>query len=460
MAHTIHWHEGLFLQPHHFQRFQHGLLERIGRQRSLLLSYPYGIIHAELSLDDLENMRIRLTSARAIMPSGQEIDFPKSADLPSIDIKQALANSPGGVTVYLGVPVWMDSRANTVEEGHASDPRAKLVYKVAEVQCPDENTGENPRPVMVRRINARLLLENEDRSDIEVLPLVRVARAAGEELGVPRQDPNFCPPCIVLSASPVLKEVVRDLASQVEASRNELQVQMTRGGSYNVETLRGLQIEQLLRLRTLNRFTARLLSLVEAPAVTPFEMYLELRELHAELVALSPDREEFAAPAYNHDNPILPFRKLSAAIRACLRGSVAASFMKVPFTLDENGYLSAVFTDEHFTAPNDYFLGIKTKEDPRALAAFVEDPDGFKFMPKSLAARAVWGVRLKEERFQPLELPAQSDLRYFRLLRSESQRVWTQIQAEKAAIIRWIGKDDADYEMTLYMTASPSNAPR
>ncbi len=127
--------------------------------------------------------------------------------------------------------------------------------------------------------------------------------------------------------------------------------------------------------------------------------------------------------------------------------------MKVPFVQDDQ-FLAATLTDEHFTKPNDYFLGIKSKEDPRAIAAFVEDADKFKLMPRSLATRAIWGVRLKEERIVPLELPAANDLHYFRLLRSDSQRVWDLLKVEKQAIIRWTGKEDADYHITLYMTGS------
>ena len=53
--------------------------------------------------------------------------------------------------------------------------------------------------------------------------------------------------------------------------------------------------------------------------------------------------------------------------------------------------LTAVFEDKHFSLPNDYFLGIETKEDPRGLANLVENPDEFKLMPQSMAARAIRG---------------------------------------------------------------------
>ena len=287
---------------------------------------------------------------------------------------------------------------------------------------------------------------------MEVLPLLRIVRATGEDVGLPKEDPEYVPPCMLLGGSPVLREMVRDLVSQVEASRKELVVQVTRGG-FSVDTMRGIQFEQLMRLRTLNRFSARLPSLIQAPLVPPFTVYLELRELLGELAALHPDRDEFESAAYRHDNQFLCFRELANKIRSFLRGAVAPSFLKLAFK-DVGGVITANFSDEHFSQPNAYFLGIKTKFDPTALARYVEDGDKFKLMPQSLATRAIRGIELKEERHAPLELPAAADLHYFRLERANSARMWQQIQAEKAAAIRWIGGeiDWADASFTLYMT--------
>ena len=147
--------------------------------------------------------------------------------------------------------------------------------------------------------------------------------------------------------------------------------------------------------------------------------------------------------------------ELTSKIRELLKGSVAPSFLKVPF-IKINGVLKAALTDEHFLRPSDYFLGIRTKEDPRSLAQLVEDADRFKLMPESMAGRAIRGVILKEERFPPLELPAQSNLYYFRLLRGESARSWQQIQTEKSAVVRWTGNESADYDLVLYMTLPKS----
>jgi type VI secretion system protein ImpJ len=452
MSLQIHWHEGLFLQPQHLQRFQKNIFELVDTVRLSAWPYPYGMIEAKLSYDELENKRIRFDKLRAIMPSGLEIDFPRNAELPTIDIKQAFQANPGGFRVSLGVPLWHDKRANTLDGNQAIDPRAKLIYKVAETSYADENTGESPQDVLVRRLNARLLLDHEDPSDLEVLPLLRIIRSSNDESSLPRQDPDFVGPCLMINASPVLREVTRDLSAQIEASRKELVVQISRGG-FAMDTLRGRQLEQLLRLRTLNRFAAKLPSLVEAAGITPFTWYLELRELLGELVALYPDRDEFDVVPYDHDNPILAFREISAKIRSYLRGAVAPSFIKIPFKPNGKGDVVATLEAEHFTKPTDYLLGIRTREDPRGLAAFVENDDVFKLMPESALVRAFFGIPLKEERHPPLELPASADLHYFRLDRTseKGQRYWTRIEMEKSAGIRWTGKDNPDYDIALYL---------
>jgi len=449
MPPQVHWYEGLFLQPHHLQCMQRGLVESFASERRLAWAWPYGLIEAKLATDALENMLVQFDAVRAIMPSGIEVDFPATADLPALNIKNIFEATSSSFDVLLGVPLWYATQANALEPA-AADWRVKRMYRTVETEWSDENTGENPQPVMTRKINARLLLPDDDRSDLEVLPLLRIAHATGEEAGLPRLDTSFVPACFVLAASPVLREMVRDLGNQVEATRAELVQQITRGG-FSIDTMRGLQFEQVMRLRTLNQFGGRLPHLVAAPNVSPFEMYLELRGLLGELAALYPDRDQYEVPAYDHDNPIVCFSELTTKIRGLLRGTVAPSYWKIELNR-EGAMMVATLTDEHLTRPNEYFLGIKTQQDPRMLGRLVEDFDKFKLMARSMVERRIRGIPLGEERHPPLELPAAADLHYYRLLRGESQRMWERIKQEKTIAVRWEGIEASDFALTLYMT--------
>src|SRR6187551_2919391 len=120
MSLEIHWHEGLFLQPHHLQRMQRNLSTRVADERRLVLPFPYGVIDARLSRDELENKRVRFERLRVVMPSGLEVNYPDNAELPSLDIAQSFAKGSGTFTICLAVPLWQTARANTVSQ----DPSA------------------------------------------------------------------------------------------------------------------------------------------------------------------------------------------------------------------------------------------------------------------------------------------------------------------------------------------------
>ena len=455
MPGQVHWHEGLFLQPHHLQCMQRNLTESTATERKLAYAYPYGVVESKLSSDALENMLLQFDSLRAVMPSGLVVACPVTAEIPALNIKAIFEASSATFDVMLGVPLWYGNQANSLAVG-GDDWRAKRIYRVTETPWNDENTGENPQPVLTRKINARLLLPNDDRTDLEVIPLLRIAHATGEDVGLPRQDPGFVPPCLVLGGSPTLREMIRDLGNQVEASRTELILQITRGG-FSIDTMRGLQLEQMLRLRTLNCYAGRLGHMAAAPNTTPSDMYLELRGLLGELAALVPDRDMYDVPAYDHDKPLVCFAELCTRIRRLLRGTVAPSFMKLDFTR-EGRLMVAELTDEQINRPNEYFLGIKTQMDPRQLAQLVEDADKFKFMAKTLAQQRIWGIRLAEERHAPLELPSQVGLHFFRLMRAESTRMWERIKQEKSIAVRWEGIETSDLELALYMTVPGGNS--
>lgn len=452
MSVEVHWHEGLFLQQHHLQMLQGLVQSRAAGERRLGWAYPYGLVEAKLSGDDLENFRVRFDRLRAVMPSGTVVDFPEGAELPSLEIRGALGASSAGVTVRLGVPVRYPTRANTIDNGEALDPTVKRHWIVRELQRADENTGDGEQPVLVRKVNARLLADGDDASDLETIPLLRVVRGTGDDIGVPRLDASFVPPCMTLSGSPALRGRLRDLAAQLEASRGDLASRLGKG--YSAETIRGGQIEQLLRLRTLARHAATLPALVAAGGgVSPFDVYLELCELLAELSALHPDQGRFDAPAYNHDGPGPVFAQLEERIRALLKPAGQATWLQVAFRRDGE-LLVAELTEEHLSRANEFYLGIRTQADPAEVARAVENADEFKLMPKSMAHTRVRGVRLVEDRHPPLQLPSQAGLCYFRLDRTGmSQMVWERIAQERTAALRSpaidrLGLDNA----ALYMT--------
>lgn len=447
----VHWHEGLFLQPHHLQYLQRQVADALAAERRFGMAYPYGLIDARLSQDALESMLVRFDHLRAVMPSGLYIDVPGNADLSAMDIKRALQASSSPLTVSIAVPAWQAARANTIEGKSGEGSQIKRLFRVSEVDRTDENTGENRQPIQVRRINARLVIDGDDTADMEVLPLARIVRASGDDQGRPMEDKQFIPPCMFLTGSTTLRALIRDLGNHLETLRRETLTALTRGGAFSRENVRGAQIAQLMRLTALNRAAARIPMLATTPSVTPLDAYLEMRDALGELAALFPERDAWDAPRYDHDKPAAVFTDIDRRIRS-LGSEGTLPVWKVEFKKD-GGVLVIDLEDKHVTTPTEYFLGIKTKQDPVALARLIESQDKFKLMPRSMERLMVLGVKLEEERHPPYELPSQPGLHYFRLVRPDSKTMWERIVQEKKAAIRWPEGEAFDFsEVALYMT--------
>ena len=451
MSDLLHWHEGLFLQPHHLQSLQRLVTRSASTALRMTWPYAYGVAAMRLSVDAINNHLIRFDELKAIMPSGLVLDYPNNTDIDALDIKRAFASSSDALTLRLGVPLYQPSRANAVDAQTQAAGYVKRLYRVGEVERLDENTGDNAQPMAVRRINAKLLINDEDDTDMETMTILRVGRFSAAEGSLPRVDPAFAPPCLVLDGSAALRDMMRDIVYQVDARRRELTANLTRGG-FNLESLRGVQFEQMLRLRVLNRFAARLGPIMKVTqALAPFQAFLELRELAAELATLRPDRDSSEFPDYDHDRPMLCFAELIDRIRGMLANATPGRVLEVKFERKDNLYV-ADLTPEHLTAPNEYFLSIRTKIDSSELGKLVEDRDAFKFMAYSMANQRVWGVRLAQERNPPVTLRAETGLHYFRLLRGDSARMWEQIAGERRIACRWPDADLADFVLTLCMT--------
>jgi type VI secretion system protein ImpJ len=445
----VHWHEGLFLQPHHLQTMQHRLQRDIRSARALLAPFCFGIIESRLSHDDLADGRIRFEYLKVIMPSGQEVFFPEDANLPALDIKAELVRGAGPLEVLLAVPLWARKRANAFRQGESADPRVKLLYIPEEArEVADENTGENPQVIHIRKINARIVHSGDDVSDMEFLPLLRVVRSSGEESGKPRQDPEFVPPSLLLRSSPTLHGLARDLVAQIDACREQNRVKASTGGL-------GLEVkwELTMRLTTLSRFCGSLPSIVEEGIVSPFHLYLQLRELLGELMALHPQKTNFACQPYDHLDPFRSLKELDLRIRELIRVAPGRDPLRVPFA-GVAGLLRAELEAQHFEKPTGYYLGVKTRVERTKLALYLVDGNKFKLMPRSMEQMAIFGMELKELNNPPLELPGQNDLHYFGVSLSSNPRRWDQIRQDKAVSLVWNNTefDLSDAVFTLYMT--------
>lgn len=458
MPKHIHWHEGQFLQPQHFQLLQRETALGLAQERHFAVSHPYGVLSVSLAVDDLDDFQIRFTRLQAIMPSGVVVDFPDTATLPAINFRQVFQAHSEGFTAYLALPVWTAKRGNLLENPKEVSQRIKVLYHASDSEVADENTGENEQVVQIRKYNGMIIFQDEDQSDLEVIPLLKIRReTTAEGAGRPRLDPYYVPPVFWLKGSTVLQNLFADLASQVGAVRSELEEHLG-SSNFDIKTIQGgHRFEQFMRLRILSRFDARLSSLARADNLTPFAAYLELRDLFSELVAMYPQDDNFEIPHYDHDDPYPAFDSLNRKIRQYLEGTLAPQYRIVEFEPMDDLFYQAEIRSEDFAGATGYFLAVESESDPSKLTSLIENTDLFKLVPMSYARRALRGVILKEDRHPPVQLPAKAQRYFYRIDTSQNSVAWEQLLQEPVAIIELKSGKSADHKISLYILAPPKN---
>ncbi len=453
MSDLVHWHEGLFLRPHHLQFLQRATQEAIATERRRRYPYPYGVIDSEMSRDHLEEFQVRFRRLTAVLPtSGRLVRFPEQADLEPLDIERAFTSTDEPLRVFLAAPHYQDRRANTIGLGERADALDGRLYRVHELsEAHDENTGKNPQPIELMHVNARLVLENELTSEVEAMPLVRITRAkAGDRRAI--VDDEYVPPCLCIGASPRLRNLLMDLLTHLRTARREYLSGFRRTG-FRLSMGDWTRLEDVLKMQAVNRLLGRMSNLLKDEAVngvTPLDLHMELRDGLGELSVIPREgfsehgADLFDVPDYDHEHCLAAFELMEQRIRELIP-SGGEAIRAIKFR-PEDGVLvlSEELSEDELTNRSYYLLRLTTREDHTALADEVQDRERFKLMSYNHRHRNRQGVALAYEPHPPRGVSPDAKYAYFRLVREKdewSKLMWEEIVKEKRMATRFKGSD-------------------
>ena len=181
----LHWYEGMFLRPHHFQTAHRHLQSRSDRGDRLTRPYWWGTRDLTLDREALAAGRLVIRSLTARLSDGLTVLVPEDGILPELDLKTALA-SRGSVEVWLAIPSRRPGRANVAESSAGETGAAR--YHIETLEADDENTGLNPQRLRVRRPNLKLLINPSELEGHDTLSRPqelghRLASSSGWEKG-------------------------------------------------------------------------------------------------------------------------------------------------------------------------------------------------------------------------------------------------------------------------------------
>lgn len=330
----LHWSEGMFLTPQHMQAFTKHVHGRLAQDALGADPFAWGIAELELDTEALKNYVVRVKRLDAILEDGTRIRVPDETEIPSREIREFFADGGETLTLYVGVPELRQRSPNVYED--SEEVQGVRRYRVKIVREMDENTGSNEYPIAYRQLQARVLLDSEDRAGFQTLRLGAVL-LAGEEEPLPTLLPTDVPPVTRLAASPRLSGLFRDLSSVLAAKSRALGEQVAARRITWAGEGGGGDAELMMKLHVVNSALAVFRPLVALPGLRPLNIYLQLCGLIGQLAIFDSNRTPPELMGYDHDALGPCFTEAVQEARRLLDSVVPTSFVRRAFEVYEDG---------------------------------------------------------------------------------------------------------------------------
>ncbi len=447
---AVNWHEGLFLQPHHFQAWDRHWSERVSLGERWQSPFGYGVLELSINRDALAAGFLQIDVLRCKTPGGTLIDAMSSQHWERRDLRPAMdlatqrtASIPserGGTTsaavdIYVGVPHLQLGMPNVDSSDHRNGAR----YVAHCIDVPDELDAACVRPVEVRNVNSRLLIEGDDLAGFDLLRIARV-RLSRQSDGLFQLDRQYVPPLMDCSGHELLRtEVLTSLSDQLQHADQRLTHQLLDAGG-ELHAHSAVDVRRLVAMQAISPAASVFNVLAFSRGVHPLVAYTEMARLAGALDLLNPKRAIERTSPYDHENLGPLFFALKRRIAAALEGLRQDKFWQANFVGAEHGMQVSI--DPVVLAQNRrWFIGIQrgscTAEAVKTLfhSGNLDWKLGSAPRAEQLFASRQVGLELRPASQIPLSLPQGDQWLYYEIINCDSA-AWAEVRSSGALAFR------------------------
>jgi type VI secretion system protein ImpJ len=432
---AVHWHEGMFLRPHHFQAAQRHWSYLSHLSEKWDVHYNWGLRAIELDLDALANHRLVVRSLKARLRDGTLVAIPEDGLLPPLELKPAFEGS-NAISVYVGVPVLHLGKANISADGSAARSR----YLVDTQQLEDENTGVGVQPIQVQLLNLKLLLSGQDHAGYEVLPIAAIRKSPKAE-ATPELDEAYIPPVLACDAwqglqVDILQAIYHRIGQKIDLLATQV---VSRGISFDSQAQGDPEI--FAQLQELNQAYALLGILAFARGVHPLPAYMELCRLVGQLAIFGATRRPPELPHYDHDDLGRCFRQVRKYIDDLLNTVRKPEYWERPFK-GAGLRMQVALEPAWLEGAWQMYVGVLTPLSTEECIRLLTKPGqldmkiGSSDRVDEIFRLGQAGLRFAHSPVPPTALPGRPGLIYFQVGRESQLEEWHNVQRSLTLAIR------------------------
>ncbi len=444
MEKPLFWHQGLFLQPQHFQLFDRYIQSLAASSAPLLQPHFWGVSSLVIHDASLGNHSLHIQQGEFVFPDGTVVNFPGNSLLEPRSFSEGSLDGGKPLGCYLGVRKWnADGENVTVVPSlvKVADVTTRYITSTEPDDIIDLHQGGPEAQVRGMYYALKLFWETEvdQLGDYELIPITLLTRN-GEDI---TSSQRFFPPCLSISAITPFKKMITEIRDQLTSRAHQLEAYKRSRGIHTAD-FGARDTIYLLALRSLNRYVPLLFHLTETPAVHPWSVYGTLRQIIGELSSFSEnvnllgELEDGTAlvPVYNHRKLFSCFASAQKTLLRLLDEITAGP--EYVFELMYDGtYHTTELQPAIFEGNNRFFLVLNTPDEHAdQLQNFTSIAKmGARESLPILIARALPGIKSTMLESPPQELPRKLGSVYYQI--DITSDLWQHVQKNRNIAIFW-----------------------
>jgi type VI secretion system protein ImpJ len=377
------------------------------------------------------------------MENGTQLSMPGNLDLDSRSFKENLAGSTEFLDVFVGIPVWRPDSPNTMGDGDERGMQERR-YRVDETEIVDENLGENPYPLHIKRYRGRIFWGTEDTTGYEKIQIARIKMLPSGKTII--LDPNYIPSVLDIRAWPPMLAICEDISNGLTMANYAL---VRDFADREIAELLGMPrgLEAAVKMMATNSYVASLGQMCKTPNLHPYLIYLELLRLAATLGVFKGKRTAPAYPDYGHDDLGKCFLEIKEVIEGLLDRIGTSTFFQRSFQVRDDRF-EVDLEEDWVSGTRLLYLGVSGEEDVSRLEQRMSRLKLCSQRDSSaVIQRRLGGVGIRRLRKVPATLPERTGTYYFQI--NMEGDFWRTIEEDKTIVI--VGAQDLDYSFTLYV---------
>lgn len=439
------WHQGLFLQPHHFQQNDAFVKSLLTPHNLCHSPFFWGCSRFVIQEAALSQRSIEIETCELIFQDGTWVKYPGNALVQPRSFEDLSFDVEGDtpVTVYLGIKKWndFDKNATSIDSNDGiNSVGTRYLSFVEPERIKDLHEGGDPASVRKMDTVIRIFWDHETDNfkDYLMIPVCRL-ELKEEKIDLSKA---YITPTYLISGSDMLMKILKNLRENIiSRSRIFESYKFSQGLTSDFDAH---FLPHLLVLSTLNRALPVLNHIIELKTFHPHSAYGVLRRIVGDLSTFT-DRINALGqlkdgtpllPEYDHENLYHCFNEAQILIGELLRG-ISIGGESIYSMIREDNYFRVQLPAEEFRDSYLYFIVLKSASETDLIINDMQKivKIGNSKNIDNMISRALPGLPVKHRLVPPPGMPKHAGSYYFRI--DSKHHLWEEIKRSGDISLFW-----------------------